>query len=201
MISAQVFTTAEMALSQRLLRSFLPQNLNVFEALLLMVISLALMFAGRKVIKVLAFLAVGLVIGAAGALFGTFVLGFLGTLVGGIIGFILGGLLSLALLPVGIGFGAGLIAYDLTLALVHSFIFAIVIGIIFFGIGVALSSKVLSLAAAIFGGLLFFEAITFFGSPILVSAILTILLATTGFWIQDRGRKQWSVQYSSNHGR
>ena len=74
--------------------------------LAMLVVSLLLIFAGRKVVKALAFLVVGLIGASIGGEFAAHYLGSLGsfgTILGVLIGFVAGGLIGLLLVRVGIG--------------------------------------------------------------------------------------------------
>ena len=162
----------------------LPRRLDLFSALVLLAISLALIFAGKQIIRVIAFIAIGLAVGAAFAAGGTLILGVVGFVIGGILGFIIGGLLSLVLLPLAIGIGIGLVAYDIMQAILHVYIFSLIVGVIFFVIGIIISLKLLALATAFFGALLLFDALLFFGVPGILALLLCIILGVIGFWVQ-----------------
>ncbi len=170
--------------SAHLIRDYLPVQFTLFSAIVLFIVSLALIFAGRRIIRVIAFFAVGLVVAAIGAAALGLFLGIFGILLGGFLGFILGGILSLLLLPLAIGIGLGVIAYNLTQTLVHIPLFAFIVGAIFFIVGVILSSKLLALATAVFGALILFNVLIFFGVPSILSAPAVIVLGALGFWVQ-----------------
>lgn len=173
--------------SQRFFPTFSGQGFGAIEGIVMIGASLALMFAGRRIIKILAFVVLGLILGGAGAILGAEYLGMgqFGVLLGGLAGFLVGGALSLLLLPLAIGAGLGLLVYDFTRSLGASFLISVFIGIGFVIAGIMLSSEILSAATAVFGGFLFFDALFLFGTPMLFAAILAVILASAGFWIQE----------------
>src|ERR1700752_1592881 len=87
--------------------SFFPHALSGFGgsvvAFVLLVLSLALMFSGRSIIKGVAFLVVGLAGGAFGLAVGGLILGLFGAAIGGVGGFLVGGVIGLFLVDVGMG--------------------------------------------------------------------------------------------------
>lgn len=165
--------------------------------LVLLVISLLLIFAGRQVVKALAFLVVGL-IGASigGSLAAQYLtsLGWLGSLLGILIGFFAGGLLGLLIVRLGIGLAVGYAAYILTVDVVSSTIAGLVVGFIFFLIGVVLYNKILTLVTALAGGFILFTALNFYITP-LASAALAIIITIVGLWV-DFGRRKRRVKTS-----
>lgn len=94
--------------------TIIPRIASVSSALVVLVVALALIFAGRFVIRVVAFFGVGVVFAAAAASVGAAILGIVGFVIGGAIGFLVGGFLSFVLLPLAIGVASGLVAYDLS---------------------------------------------------------------------------------------
>ena len=118
-------------------------------AVVLALVALALMFAGRRIIKGLAFLVVGLAVAAFGVATGGVLLGVIGAVIGGVAGFLVGGLIGLLLVDFGMGLALGYFAYLATRYLTHSLILAVVVGIVLFFVGVAISSKLLELVTAV----------------------------------------------------
>lgn len=177
----------------------LPRIATVGAALVALVIALALIFAGRFVIRVIAFLGVGIAFALVAASFGASILGIFGYVVAGIFGFIVGGILSIFLLPLAIGVATGLLAYDLMRALFHVFFVSLIVGVIFFIVGVLISMKILSLAAVVFGGILLFDVLEFFHFPPLIALIVVFLLGVIGFWTQDgfESKGQQGQKFSS----
>lgn len=165
--------------------------------LVLLVVSLLLIFAGRQVVKALAFVVVGL-IGASigGSLAAQYLtsLGWLGSLLGILIGFFAGGLLGLLIVRLGIGLAVGYAAYILTVDVVSSTIAGLVVGFIFFLIGVVLYNKILTLVTALAGGFILFTALNFYITP-LASAALAIIITIVGLWV-DFGRRKRRVKTS-----
>ncbi len=170
--------------------SFLPTPLL---ALVMGVIALLLIFAGRKVVKVLAFLVVGL-IGASigGALAGQYVpsLGTAGTILGGLIGFVAGGAIGLLLVAVGIGLAVGYAAYLLTLDVVSNATAAFVIGVVFFVVGLALYNKILAFVTAVAGAFLLYDALTLLSVGPVLSAAIAFVAFVLGVWNDLRSRRR-----------
>jgi hypothetical protein len=163
-------------------------------ALVLGLVALALIFAGREVIKGLAFLVVGLAVAAFGVATGGLLLGVVGAIVGGVAGFLVGGLIGLLLVDFGMGLALGYFAYLVTRFLTHSLILAVIVGIILFFVGIAISSKLLELVTAAVGGLVLYSVLVFFGVVPFDSAVVSLLLAVVGFFVQ-RSRRQKGEQW------
>ncbi len=159
-------------------------------ALVLALVALALIFAGREVIKGLAFLVVGLAVAAFGVATGGVLLGVVGAIIGGVAGFLVGGLIGLLLVDFGMGLALGYFAYLATRYLTHSLILAVVVGIVLFFVGVAISSKLLELVTAAIGGLVLYSVLVFFGVTPFDSAVVSILLAVVGFFVQRSRRRR-----------
>jgi zinc-ribbon domain len=169
----------------QLSRDLFPTTLTPLSAIVFLVVALALIFAGRYIVRVIAFVGVGLVFAAVGAAFGAVVLSVFGLVLGAILGFIIGGLLSLVLLPLSIGIAVGLIVYHITLAISGIYLLSLVIGVIFFIIGIALALRLLSLATAVFGAFLLFDVLAFyFHIPGLIALLVAIFFGALGFWVQ-----------------
>jgi hypothetical protein len=156
-----------------------------------------LIFAGRHIIKIIAFFGVALIFAAASAAIGAVVLGVVGFIVGGFFGFIVGGIASFVLLPLAIGFATGIVAYNLTQNLVHLSVVSAVIGVLFFVLGIFLSLKLLSLATAVFGSLVLFNVLAFFHVSPVFSAIIALALGAAGFWIQGGFGKSQGTKFVS----
>ena len=171
-------------LPAKTLVALLPRLVSLPTALLFLVVSLGLIFAGRYVVRVIAFFGVALIFAAAAAAIGALILGILGFVAGGIFGFIVGGIASFVLLPLAIGFATGIVAYNLTQNLAHVFAFSVVIGTIIFFLGIYLSMKFLSLATATFGALILFNVLLYFRVTGLLSAGISLVLGGAGFWLQ-----------------
>lgn len=187
-----------MALLQGLVPAWLP-------LLALLAVSLVLIFAGRSVVKVIAFFVVGL-IGAAigGALAAQFLpgAGDLGTLLGVVLGFAIGGLLGVVLVMVGIGLVLGYGAYAVTQQFISGNIIPLIVGFIFFLVGIALYNKILGLLTAVAGGFLLFDVFIAYGAGSTLSIVVAAALTLAGIWVQEsRHRKKKVTQTTvSNAG-
>lgn len=169
--------------------------------LTMLVVSLLLIFAGRKVVKALAFLIVGLMGASVGGEFAAHYLtslGSLGTVLGLLIGFVAGGLIGLLLVRVGIGLVVGYAAYLLTVDVVSSTIVALVVGFVFFVVGWLLYNKILSLVTAVAGGFLLYDALRLYGLDPTVSAVLAVLVTLAGIWVAFRHRR--TAKWETFHG-
>lgn len=153
--------------------------------LALLAVSLVLIFAGKSLVKVVAFLVVGFL----GAAFGGSLavhylspdLGFVGVL----LGFVAGGLLGLVLLPLGVGLAAGYAGYLVALDLALGPMVALIAGATFFIVGALLSGKILGIATAVVGGLLLFDVLSrFVGLDPFVATLLAAALTVVGLWVQ-----------------
>ncbi|HEV2138835.1 MAG TPA: hypothetical protein VGR53_08330 [Nitrososphaerales archaeon] len=187
-----------LALLQGLVPAWLP-------LLALLAVSLVLIFAGRSVVKVIAFFVVGL-IGAAigGALAAQFLpgAGDLGTLLGVVLGFAIGGLLGVVLVMVGIGLVLGYGAYAVTQQFISGNIIPLIVGFIFFLVGIALYNKILGLLTAVAGGFLLFDVFIAYGAGSTLSIVVAAALTLAGIWVQEsRHRKKKVTQTTvSNAG-
>ena len=173
-----------------LLPSALTSPGNIVFALILLLLSLALMFKGRSVTKGLAFLVAGIAGAAFGLTVGTLFLGAIGAIIGGVLGFIVGGLTGLLLVRVGIGLALGYFGYLITSYLTQVFVLAVVVGIVLFLVGVGLSNKFLELMTAILGGVILYGVLVFFAIPPFYAAIISLLLAIAGFYVQHEARRR-----------
>lgn len=165
-----------------------PHALSGFGALVyavvLALIALALMFAGRRVIKGLAFLVVGLAGAAFGVAAGGAVLGIVGSVFGAVIGFLVGGAIGLFLVSIGMGLALGYFAYLATDFLTHSHIFAVFVGIVLFVVGLAISGKLLGVVTAALGGIIFYNVLIYFGISSLEAGLLAFVIALAGYLVQ-----------------
>jgi hypothetical protein len=158
--------------------------------LALLVVSLALIFAGGTFAKVVAFVVVGLL----GAVFGgVLVAQYISPqwdLVGVLLGFVIGGVLGTVLLPLGVGLVVGYAAYILALGFGLSSTTALVAGVIFFVIGLVLSSKIIKVVTAVAGGFLLFNVLVYYGLDPIVSTLIAGVLTLIGLWVQLTSRKR-----------
>jgi hypothetical protein len=154
----------------------------------LIVVSLLLMFAGRAIIKALAFVAVGLAGAAFGATAGGLILGLLGAVIGAFVGFIVGGLIGLLLVHIGMGLALGYFGYVIIRDLTHVFILALVLGFFLFVVGIIISSKLLDLVTAILGGMILYETLVILRVSPLFATLMAVILAVLGFYVQRTTR-------------
>ncbi|MDA4117566.1 MAG: hypothetical protein OK455_04400 [Thaumarchaeota archaeon] len=166
---------------------------NVVFAIILLLLSLALMFAGRSVIKGLAFLVAGLAGAAFGLTVGALFLGVIGAIIGGVLGFVVGGIIGTLLVHVGIGIALGYFGYLAASYLTHIFVLAVLFGVVLFVIGVAFSSKLLELMTATLGGVILYGVLAFFAVPPLYAAIISVLLAIAGFYVQREAHRRGGI--------
>ncbi|HVC26693.1 MAG TPA: hypothetical protein VND40_00890 [Nitrososphaerales archaeon] len=173
--------------------NFLPHlsgSSGSFFAAILALVALGLIFSGRSVIKGLAFLVVGLAGAAFGAAVGGALIGVIGAVVGGVVGFFVGGAIGLLLVDVGMGLALGYFGYLVTRDLTNLFFLAVVVGVILFVVGVAISSKLLELVTAVLGGVILDGVLVFFGVSPLYAAVVSLVLAAIGFYVQTRNRRR-----------
>lgn len=163
-------------------------------------LSLVLIFAGRKLVKVVAFLVAGLVGAAIGGALGALFLNSGLALIGVLIGFVLGGLLGVVLISLGIGLAVGYAGYLIVLGLAGSSTIAAVAGLVFFIVGLALASKILTLATAVAGGLLLFNVLAYFGFSPIVSTLIAAATTLIGLWVQTAHNKRMTQPASTNLG-
>lgn len=161
-------------------------------ALVMAVVALLLIFEGKRVVKVLAFIIVGLIgLSIGGALGGQYLssLGSTGTILGALIGFFAGGLIGLLLVAFGIALVVGYGAYLLTLDIVSNHIAAIVVGFVFFVIGLVLYNKILTFVTAVAGAFLLYDALILFGLGPILSPIIATVVFAVGIW-RDFSRRR-----------
>ncbi len=150
----------------------------------LLALSLVLIFAGKTLVKVVAFFVVGI----AGAAFGgTLAAQYLAPswqVVGMILGFVIGGMLGVALIALGIGVALGYAAYVVALDLAFGPTAALIAGVVFFIVGLALSGKILTVGTALVGGLLLFNVLTHYGFGSTMATLVASALTLVGLWVQ-----------------
>ena len=154
----------------------------------MLIVSLILIFAGRTVVKVVAFLVVGLIGASIGGMLAAQYLtgiGSMGTLLGVLLGFVLGGLIGVLLIAVGIGLAIGYGAYVLVTSFVSGTTIPLVVGVVFFIIGAAFYNRILSLVTAVAGGILFFDVLQLYGLDQTLAIILAAAATLAGIWVQE----------------
>ncbi len=170
----------------------------------MLAVSLVLIFAGRTVVKVVAFLVVGL-IGASigGTLAAQYLVGSggLGTLLGFMLGFVIGGLIGVVLIGVGIGLAIGYGAYLLATSYVSGTTIPLVVGIVFFIIGFAFYNRILSAVTAVAGGLLLFDVLQLYGLDQTLAIVVAAGATLAGIWVQEgAGKRRAAPTTASNVG-
>ena len=160
---------------------------SLLTGLILMLLGLILVFAGRGVIKFIAFLIGGIIGGLAASII---IAPYLGgaTILAGIIGFILVGALTQLLLPVGAGLIAAALTY-LFLKPLLNVIFALILAVIMFLIVLMLFNKTLAVGTAFLGSLIFLMGIRqFISLDIYLSLLIIAVLTAIGCIVQLRSR-------------
>jgi len=168
--------------------------------LALLAVSLALIFAGGTLAKILAFMVVGLVGAVLGGVLVAQYISPQWDLVGVLLGFVIGGLLGMALLPLGVGLVVGYAGYILALGFGLSSTVALVAGFIFLIIGLILSSKILKVVTAVAGGFLLFNVLVYFGLGVSVSTLVAAALTLIGLWVQLTSGRRVSKPTATNVG-
>ena len=146
--------------------------------------SLVLIFAGRTLAKVVAFLVVGFVGAAFGGQLAAQYLPPPWALLFMVIGFAVGGLLGVVLLPLGVGLVVGYAGYLVALDLALGHLPALVAGAALFVVGALLSGKILGAATALVGGFLLFGVLTHYGFDQTLATLVAAFLAIMGLWLQ-----------------
>src|SRR2546425_10973118 len=173
--------------------SLLPSGLAtpIFLVALLLA-ALFLIFFGRRVIKVVAFILGGLAGAYFGGILGAAFLGSFGTVVAEVIGFLLGGFLGMSFLSFAVGLGLGYAGFAITQAVLGSTP-DISVGLVLCVVGMILAGKILSLVSVVFGGFLLLNVLTFVGLPLELTLVAVIILSILGLWIQRGSGKRMSL--------
>ena len=156
---------------------------SLLTGLILALLGLILVFAGRGVIKFIAFLIGGIIGGLAASII---IAPYLGgaTILAGIIGFILVGALTQLLLPVGAGLIAAALTY-LFLKPLLNVIFALILAVIMFFAVLMLFNKILAVGTAFVGSLIFLMGIRqFISLDIYLSLLIIAVLTAIGCIVQ-----------------
>ena len=153
--------------------------------LALLGVSLVLIFAGRTLAKLVAFLAVGIVGAAFGGTLAAQYLAPIWGIVGVLLGFVVGGVLGVALLPLGIGLALGYAAYVVAFGFALGPTAALVAGVAFSIVGALLSNRILGVATALVGRLLLFDSLPrYVGFSPTVATLIAAFLTFVGLWVQ-----------------
>lgn len=156
-------------------------------------LSLVLIFAGSTLVKLVAFVVVGI---AGAALGGTLVAQFVSPgwqLLGVLMGFVIGGVLGVALIALGMGLAAGYAAYVIALDLALGQTVGIIAGVAFFVVGLALSKKILTVSTALVGGLLLFNVLTSYGFGSDIATLVAAALTIAGLWVQLTPQRRTAI--------
>ncbi len=161
-----------------------PSEFGLLGVALLLGVSLALIFAGRFVIKGVAFIAAGLGAAVIGSSLGSIFMGGTGTIIGGVLGFVAGGMLSLILLPLGIAIALGYAGYTLAGNFLSLGALSIVVAVVLFVIGLIFSGKILTLVSTILGSLILLNVALLEGLHPLLATTIVVVLGALGFVVQ-----------------
>lgn len=150
----------------------------------LLVIGVALALYGRRFIKILVFLAGGVIGASIGfVLVGSFVKG-ASPYLGAIVGFVALGLIAYALTRVAFGLITAGIAFYLTRLFVSSTPITIIVVIVGFVIGILLFNTYLSIVTAVGGGGMVWYALQMLGLNATLAMIAGIAMMAVGIYYQ-----------------
>ena len=150
----------------------------------LLAVSVAMIFAGRTLAKILTFLAVGITGAALGGSLAVQYLSQSWSVVGALLGFVIGGMLGLVLLSVGVGLAIGYAGYLVALDFALGTTSALFVGLGLFVVGLMLSNKILGLATALLGGLLLFGVLNHYGFGFATTTLVAGALTLAGLYVQ-----------------
>lgn len=170
---------------EELILTFINSALHLVAPFML-ILGAILAFIGRKLIKLLIFLAGGLLGGAMAYSFAMSTLGDTWALLISIVGFAGIGLLCVAFIPIIFGISIGFIAYHVADIFVANTLISIVVGIIAFVVGIFLYNHVLSIITAVVGGSLILQGLVSLNIPTYLSVIVAFLLIIAGAIFQLR---------------
>ncbi len=156
--------------------------------MLLLVLSLALIFAGRQLAKALAFIVTGVVVAAIGATVGALFLGIFGAVLGAVAGFLIGGFIGVMLLELGIGIALGYVGYSISHAYLGGDFLSLLIGVVLFVVGIALANKILEVATVVLGGVLLFDVMIAMNSSYAMALIVSVAVSLLGLWVQNTSK-------------
>jgi hypothetical protein len=162
----------------------LPGDLSLLSIAILLGVSLALIFAGRIVIKGIAFILVGLGAALVGSSLGSLFMGTTGALLGGVLGFVAGGVLGVILLPLSIAFALGYAGYTLGGNSLSLGALSIVVAVVLFVIALVLSGKILALVSTVLGCLILFNLAILEGLDPLAATVAVFIMGAMGFIVQ-----------------
>lgn len=164
----------------------LANEFAVISAPLLLIIGVALAFFGRKFAKALIFIAGGLVGAAAGFAIVAFLFGEAVALFGALAGFLIVGLIAYALAQLAFGIILASTLFFLTEMLIPNLLIAVVIATIGLILGILMYNKFLSIATAVAGGLMVFQALNALNISNMLALIVGIVVIIAGAITQFR---------------
>ena len=175
------------------------EQLLLLISLVLMLLGLALAFAGRKAWKhVMSF--IGAVIGGLlGFVFGAAVAGWIGGLIGGIFGSMVGGAVFVFLARVGIAVVAGVLAFVVVGGVTSSEVAAGLIGLIVLVATFVYAETAVGIVTAIVGGLLFGFGMFLLDMDIALTVLAVLALAVFGGAFQMSVLKEEKEKVRAHH--
>ncbi len=169
-----------------ILQTILPPQMMQLTVILMLILSLALIFAGKNIVKALIFLVAGFATAALAATLASLYVKGISVAIIGLLGFFVGGLGGVLLLPLGIGLVVGYFGYAAVITTTGNLMVAVVVGVVLFILGVVLANKILVAMTVVAGGMLFFSIAIGLGLTPLLAALAAILLSAAGLYIQSR---------------
>jgi hypothetical protein len=168
--------------------SFLDAATAIY-ALLLLIFGIVLALVGRRLVKVLFFLAGGIL--GASISFTVFSSWFssIPPMFGAILGFAVVGGLAYLFAPLAFGLILAALGYLVSGYFISLIIIPIVIAVACFIIGILLFNHFLSIATAIGGGMMVWYSLQTLGLPAPISPIMGIILMVLGVYVQLRKKK------------
>jgi hypothetical protein len=163
---------------------YFPSQLQFEAVVVVLALSLLMMFVGSRLIRELAFVLVGLMVGLVGLTIGGLALGIVGSLIGFIGGFIAGAYSTMFFLPAGMGIAVGFAGFAVTKALISVAIVPYFVGVVGFAYGFLLTDLLLSAVSAVIGGALFYDLVLTVGLPPLEMLFLSMAITCAGIGTQ-----------------
>jgi len=152
----------------------------------MLILGTILAFAGRKLIKLLMFLAGGLLGGAMAYSLASNIFSEDLSLIIGLIGFVGVGLLCVAFIPIIFGISLGFVAYYIADIFVMNVLIGVIAGVVGFVIGIFLYNHVLSVVTGVVGGALILQGLVTLGIPTYISLVVAFLMMVAGTIFQLR---------------
>lgn len=152
----------------------------------MLIIGTILAFAGRKLVKLLIFLAGGLLGGAMAYWLTLNTLGEDISLVIAVVGFVGVGLLCVAFIPIIFGISLGFVAYYIADLLAVNMLIGVIAGIAAFVLGIFLYNHVLSIVTGVVGGALILQGLVSLEIPTYISLLVAFLMMVAGTIFQVR---------------